>query len=199
MSYKNYAQVKAIEKKNKERLLKVNPMLPETSGIYFLTRVDEDGFKYAYIGQAVNIIQRMCSHLTGYQHIDLSLKKHGLYDEEKRPFGWNINFLKFPKNQLDEKEQYYIKQYALNGYQLRNKTSGSQGKGKNQIDDYKPHKGYRDGLIQGEKNASKKVAHLFEKHLKVETKDEIPNRYQLQALDKFNDFLNLHKEVGNAE
>lgn len=60
---------------NKKRLLKVNPDLDNKSGIYFLTRVDENGIPFFYIGQAVHIIQRMCSHLTGYQHIDLSIKK----------------------------------------------------------------------------------------------------------------------------
>ena len=37
----NYRQVYAIEKKNKERLLKVNPKLNDKSGIYFLLREDE--------------------------------------------------------------------------------------------------------------------------------------------------------------
>lgn len=32
----NYRQVYAIEKKNKDRLLKVNPKLNDKSGIYFL-------------------------------------------------------------------------------------------------------------------------------------------------------------------
>ena len=36
MANRTYKQVKAIEKKNKERLLKVNPDLDEGSGIYFL-------------------------------------------------------------------------------------------------------------------------------------------------------------------
>ena len=68
----NYRQVYAIEKKNKERLLKVNPKLNDKSGIYFLLREDENGFKFAYIGQARSVLQRLCSHMSGYkQHIDL--------------------------------------------------------------------------------------------------------------------------------
>lgn len=165
MAYKNYAQIKAIEKKNKERLLKINPYLTEESGIYFLLREDEDGFKYAYVGQAKHILTRLAQHLVGFQHIDLSLKSHKFYDKETNPYGWEIYFLRFPIEQLDEKEQYYIKQYATAGYQLRNKTSGSQGVGKKKIDEYKPAKGYRDGLKQGYKNASKEVSNLFEKHL----------------------------------
>lgn len=46
MQNRNIAQVKAIECKNKERLLKVNPNLNEGSGIYFLTRVDENSADY---------------------------------------------------------------------------------------------------------------------------------------------------------
>lgn len=39
----NLRQAKAIEYKNKKRLLEINPSLDEGSGIYFLTRSDEDG------------------------------------------------------------------------------------------------------------------------------------------------------------
>lgn len=51
----NYKKIYAIEKSNRERLLKVNPKLDDKSGIYFLTRTDEDGISYFYIGQAVKI------------------------------------------------------------------------------------------------------------------------------------------------
>lgn len=192
MNYNNIKQIKAIEYKNKQRLLAVNPKLDDRSGIYFLTREDENGFKFAYIGQAKHIITRMCQHLVGYQHIDLSLKRHGLLSSDK-PYGWNVNFIHFPESELDEKEQYYIKQYALNGYQLRNKTSGSQGEGKAQIEEYRPHKGYRDGIEQGKKNASKEISHLFDLHLEVSTKNDPPTKNQEKALEKFNDFLGYHK------
>ena len=198
MNYKNFKQVKAIEYKNRQRLLEVNPGLNNMSGIYFLTREDEDGFLYAYVGQAKDILQRLCSHLVGYQHIDLSLKKHGLYSKDN-PYGWKVNYKTFPVSQLDEKEQYYIKQYALNGYQLRNKTSGSQGQGKRQIDEYKPSRGYRDGLAQGRKNSSKEIAHLFDKHLSYSTKNNPPTKNQQKAAEKFEDFLNYHKEVERIE
>jgi hypothetical protein len=191
MAYKNYTPIKAIEYKNRQRLLAVNPGLNNMSGIYFLSREDEDGFKYAHVGQAKDILQRLCSHLVGYQHIDLSLKKHGLYSQEN-PYGWKVNYKTFPISQLDEKEQYYIKMYALNGYQLRNKTSGSQGQGKRQIDEYKPSRGYRDGLHQGRKNASKEVSHLFDKHLEYTTKNNPPTKNQQKAVEKFEEFLNFH-------
>lgn len=188
----NIRRAKAIENKNKKRLLAINTTLDEQSGIYFLTRTDENGIKYAYIGQAKHLLTRLAQHLVGYQHIDLSLRKHGLYAEGKE-YGWNFGFLHYPLSELDEKERYYITLYAQKGYQLRNKTAGGQGEGKAQIDEYKPSKGYRDGLKQGYKNASREIANLFEKHLNVSRKSEKPNKIQEKALAKFNDFLNFHK------
>lgn len=189
----NLKKVKAIEAKNKEKLLSINPDLDENSGIYFLTRTDENNIRYAYIGQAKHLLTRLAQHLTGYQHIDLSLKKHGFHSAEN-PHGWKVGYLHFTLSELDEKEQYYIKQYAQYGYQLRNKTAGGQGVGKEQIDEYRPSKGYRDGLKQGYVNASKEVAHLFEKHLRVSIKSDKPNKVQEKALNKFEEFLNFHKE-----
>ena len=78
----NLRKAKAIEAKNKKRLLAIDPYLDEGSGIYFLVRKDENGIKYAYIGQAKHLLTRLAQHLSGYQHIDLSLKKHGLYSSE---------------------------------------------------------------------------------------------------------------------
>lgn len=193
MVYKNYKQRLAVENKYKKKLLEINPTLDDESGIYFFTREDSNGFKYAYIGQAKHILSRLAEHFTGYQHIDLSIKKHGLYSDDN-PEGWRINFKKFPEADLDNMEQYYIKQYADNGYQLRNKTSGGQGVGKTQIDDIRPTKGYRDGLIQGRKNASKEIARLFEKHLNYSKKSDKPNKNQDKALIKFEEFLNYYKD-----
>lgn len=181
----NPRQRYAIESKNRKRLLEVNPSLTDESGIYFLTRTDENGFRYAYIGQAVHILQRLAQHLVGYQHIDLSLKKHNLYSIEN-PYGWKIGFMHFPVSQLDEKEQYYIKMYADNGYQLRNKTSGSQGEGKAQIDEYRPQKGYRDGIKQGRKNLARELSSIAEKHLEIRLKPEKQgNKVSEKQYEKF--------------
>ena len=183
----NYRQLYAIKKANKERILKVCPNCPETSGIYFLLR-EEDGFKYAYIGQSVNILQRLADHLQGYQYIDLSIKKHGLWSEENQT-GWVIHFLEFPKEQLDEKEQYFIKGYANGGWQVYNHTSGSQGKGKKALDNQKATKGYLQGLSNGYMNARKDIAHLFKLHLDYVPKKNPPTVNQQKALQKFADFL----------
>lgn len=186
----------AIEQKNRKKLLQVNPNLDDNSGIYFLTRVDEYGFKYAYIGQAVHILQRLAGHLVGYQHIDLSLKKHGLYADDN-PNGWKIGFLNFPISELDKQEQHYIKAYADYGYQLRNKTSGSQGEGKAKIDEYRPTKGYRDGIRQGKINLARELSSIAEKHLKIEIRaDKANNKVSQKQLEKFMELINadLYKD-----
>ena len=185
----NFRQAKAIEQKNKKRLLEINPDLDEQSGIYFLTRTDEENIRYSYIGQAKHILTRLAQHLVGYQHIDLSLKKHGLYSSEK-PHGWKIGFLHFPESKLDEMEQHYIKQYAQYGYQLRNKTSGSQGAGKKQIDEFRPQKGYHDGIRQGKKMLARELSNIIAKHLVVSLKEEKKNnKVSIKAFEKFNDLL----------
>ena len=186
----NFKKAKAIENTNKLLLKKVNTDLDEESGIYFFTRTDEDGIRYAYIGQAKHILTRLAQHLAGYQHIDLSLKKHGLYADDN-PHGWKIGFLHYPLEELDKQEQHYIKTYAQYGYQLRNKTSGSQGAGKKQIDEYRPQKGYYDGLKQGKKVLARELTNIIDKHLKISIKEgKESNKVSIKALDKFNDLLN---------
>lgn len=189
MSYEKLKQVKAIERKNKERLLSMYPELNDKSGIYFLLRKDENGIKYAYIGQAKHLLTRLAQHLSGYQHIDMSLKKHGFFLENKE-YGWRIHCINYEEHELDEKEQHYIKMYASYGYQLRNKTAGGQGEGKVQIDEYKPSKGYRDGLRQGRKNLAKELSHIIDKHLVVSLKSGKENNgISVKALEKFNNLL----------
>ena len=191
MTKEELMRIKAIEKANKERILKVCPNMPDRSGIYFLTRA-ENGFKYAYIGQAKKLLTRLAGHLKEYQHIDLSLRKHGFYSEDN-PTGWSVSFYEFAENSLDEAEQFYIREYANAGYQLRNKTSGSQGEGKKDIAD-EPTKGYLEGLHNGYKKAQKEIAHLFKLHLKCGTKKEPPTKLQAKALDKFNNFIAVEGE-----
>lgn len=191
MDYKKLRQAKAIETTNRKRLLKINPKLDDGSGIYFLTRTDENEIPYFYIGQAVHIIQRMCSHLTGYQHIDLSIKKSGFYSKEN-PYGWKINFIHYPVEQLDKMEQYWILEYTKKGYQCRyNKTSGSQGEGKEKINEFRPAKGYRDGLQQGKITLARELKHIIDTHLNVSIRPEkTNNKVSIKALEKFNDLLN---------
>lgn len=197
--WNNIAKAKSIERKNRERILAVNPHVDEKSGIYFLTRKDEDGFRYAYIGQAVNLLSRLAGHLKGYQHIDLSIKSHGLYSTDNI-YGWKIGFMHYPAEELDKWEQYWIKKYADGGYQLRNKTSGSQGKGKKQIADYKPPKGYRDGIQQGRMNLARELANIADKHLVISLKPEKQNNSVSQRqFVRFMELLYGEKDGGSDE
>ena len=195
MSYQNIARAKAIEQENKKRLLKLNPKLNDKSGIYFLLREDENEFKYAYIGQAVHTLSRLASHLVGYeQHIDLSLKRHKLYDKEKNPYGWRVEFLNFPESQLDEKEKYYIKLYADKGYQLRNVSLGGQGENRasGSIGERKTPKGYIQGIQQGKKVLAMELSSIAEKHLKIELReDKANNKVSHKQYEKFMELLKV--------
>ena len=190
----NMRQIKAIENQNKKRLLSVNPKLNDRSGIYFLLREDENNFKYAYIGQARSVLQRLCGHMSGYkQHIDLSLRKHKLYDKDNNPYGWRVEFLNFPLSQLDEKEKFYIKLYADKGYQLRNVSVGGQGSERDRgtIGERKPHKGYYDGLLQGKRVLARQLSSIAEKHLKIEIReDKKNNKVSQKQFEKFKELMN---------
>lgn len=134
----------------------------------------------------------MCSHLTGYQHIDLSLKKRGFYSEDN-PYGWQINFIHYPKDELDQMEQYWILQYTKKGYQCRyNKTAGGQGEGKEKINEFRPSRGYHDGLEQGRKNLARELSSIAEKHLKIEIReDKANNKVSQRQYEKFMDLLKV--------
>lgn len=164
----------------------------DESGIYFLLREDENGFKFAYIGQAKSVLQRLCSHMTGYQqHIDLSIRKHKLYSEDN-PYGWRVEFLNFPESQLDEKEKYYIKLYADNGYQLRNVSIGGQGENRDSgsIGERKAPKGYLQGIQQGRKNMARDLSHIIDKHLVVSIRsDKQGNKVSERQFEKFKELL----------
>lgn len=189
-NYKNFVKAKAIEAENRKRWLKLNPNLNDNSGVYILCRVDEDGFKFGYAGQAKHILTRLCQHSAGHQqHIDLSLKKHGLYSENN-PYGWTVICENFSEASLDRAEQFYIKWLADQGYQLRNKTGGSQGAGKKQIDEYRPAKGYYDGLKQGKKSLARELSYIIDTHLQVSLKPEKQNnKVSIRAFERFQNLI----------
>lgn len=144
----------------------------------------------------------MASHLVGYeQHIDLSLRKHKLYDKEKNPYGWRVEFLNFPESQLDEKEKYYIKLYADNGYQLRNVSIGGQGGNRDSgsISERKAPKGYLQGVQQGRKNLARELSNIAEKHLKIELReDKANNKVSQKQYEKFKELLKEGKDETNS-
>lgn len=187
----NLKKIKAIEKVNKNCILSYFPNISDEVGVYIMTR-EENGFKYAYIGQAQKILTRLAGHLRGYQHIDLSIKKHGFYSNTNIT-GWKIIFLYCTAAELDEKEKRYIKKYANEGYQLRNKTAGGQGKGKFAIAENKPSKGYYDGLKQGYKNAQKEITKLFASNLTATHAGEKLTKTKEKALLKFKKFIEVQE------
>lgn len=191
----NLKRAKSIEQKNKQRLLAVNPNLDEGSGIYFLTREDELGIRHAYVGLAHHLLTRLAQHLANFQYIDNSIRKHGLYSE-KNPYGYKVNFLHFPESELEEKERYYITQYSLQGYQMKNRDTGG-GAGKQELGERKPSKGYRDGIIQGKRSLAKQLSEIIQKHLTVTVREEKKgNKVSERQLEKFNQLLdeNNYKE-----
>lgn len=190
----NWRQIYAIKKQRERELLKVNADLPRRSGIYILRRY-EHGLKFGYVGQSVNMLERMITHLNGYKakdptHIDKSLKAHGLYSSDNET-GYKIDFVEYPKELLDEKETEYVLKYGNMGYQLRNGTTGSQGEGK-KILYHKDRKGYNQGLINGYENARKDIKQYFKYLTFMQAKDGKLNE---RMFEKFKEFL----QGGNNE
>lgn len=182
----NYRQVFAIQKKQREQLLKLNPNLTNNSGIYLFLRTDPDGITYFYCGQSVHCLDRLISHMNGYSHIDLSIKKRKLYSEDN-PYGWKIKMAEYPIEKLDEMERYWILEMQKRGYQARyNKTAGGQGEGKEKINEYKPAKGYRDGIKQGKKSLARDLSGIIDKHLEVKIQPgKENNKVSQKQRDKF--------------
>jgi hypothetical protein len=193
---KTIAQVRAIESKNKERFLALNPKLDEGSGIYILFR-EENGIRHAYVGQAKHILTRLAQHLVGYQHIDLSLKKHGLYSD-KNPNGYKVFFEHCSISALDDAEREWIRHMASKGYQLKNHTIGGQDDAKKGMDNQKSPRGYRDGVRQGEKNARREIAKLFKNHLTFAINGKSTVHKQ-NAYAKFKEFITIEEEGDKDE
>lgn len=151
--------------------------------------------RFAYVGQAKNVLKRLAQHMMGHeQHIDLSLKKRGLYSQDERPFGWKITAVYCEKQYLDDKERQYILWMSNRGYQLYNKTSGGQDGGKIGIAPNAPARGYRDDLKKGYENARRDVAKLFEKNLRAEI-NGVPNKLKERAMTKFQEFIKNCKKI----
>lgn len=185
----NYRQIYARKAECERRIKEVCPDCPNTSGIYFILR-EEDGFRYGYIGKARHLLERLGQHLIGYQHIDLSIKKHGLWSEDN-PIGYKIHFLQFPESELDEKERYFIQRYANAGWQLRNVESGGTT-GKTDIGERRQARGYFDGKEAGYLMARKEVAHWFKLHLNVSIKKQTKNAEK--AMERFKQFCDWEAE-----
>ena len=148
----------------------------------------EDDFKLLIVKRFVIVFEDGITVIR-HQHIDLSIKKHGLYSDTN-PTGWQIEYANCPEEQLDNNERLLISDYANRGYQLRNKTAGGQDGGKFGIADNRPAKGYHDGLQQGYENARKEIKHLFDLYLTAVITANKPTKRHENALQKFYDFIN---------
>lgn len=184
---KSYEEIKARNEQIRKQWLSVNAILSDASGIYILTR-EENGFKYAYVGQAKHVLSRLIDHSNGYDMwIDLSIRKHGLFSKAN-PTGWMVKSYSCPESTLNHFETLFIREYAGKGYQMRNKTSGGQCAGKIGIAANKPAKGYYDGVAQGRANVQRELRDMFRVSLEVSIKGK-PNKNKEKALRRFMDFI----------
>ena len=178
-----------MKRERENRIKKICPDIPYSSGIYVFYRTDEANIRRAYCGQAVSLCERCASHLAEYDHIALSLKKHGFYNEEN-PNGWKLAFRTCPKSELDDREVATIKSFADSGFQMYNITAGRQSAGKKVTGDYKPPKTYREGVQHGKVVLARELSHIIDTHLTVELKPEkAENKVSQRALEKFNSLL----------
>ena len=190
MAEQNFRKIYAMKAEREKRIKSICPDIPYSIGIYAFYRTDEAGIRRAYVGQAVNLCERCASHLAEYDHIALSLKKHGFYSEDN-PYGWKLAFKTCPKSDLDEREVATIKSFADDGFQMYNITAGSQSTGKLVTGQYKPPKTYRQGIQAGKLSLARELSSIVEKYLKIELKDEckgkkVPER----QFEKFKELMN---------
>lgn len=189
MGKPNYKQIYAIKAEREGRIKKICPNIPYSSGIYVFYRTDEAQIRRAYCGQAINLCERCASHLGEYDHIALSLKKHGFYSDENT-HGWKLAFKTCPKSELDEREVATIKSFADDGFQMYNVTAGSQSIGKLVTGQYKQPKTYSQGVQQGRKNLAKELSNIADKHLVISLKPEKSgNKVSERQLVKFMELL----------
>lgn len=167
MAFNNYARIRARQEKEKMRILKCNPTIDNGTGIYIFYRYDPTVSKgVCYIGQAKHLLDRLASHLMGYQAIDLSIKKHGLYDCVKNPEGYRVAVVcHCDIYSLDKCERQAIESYQKDGWMLKNITAGGQIDKGGDINQRKASKGYLDGLKQGYSNCLKDIKEFFDKYL----------------------------------
>lgn len=195
----DYRKRYAILNKNKERWLQFSPIRDE-SGIYILTRYDENGFKFAYVGQGKKVLTRLAEHPMGYkQHIDFSLRKHGIGAPFVKDDKWKCEKVIYcPEAELNDLEQEWIRKCHELGYQLLNKTTGSQGQGKQALGEQKPAKGYYDGIKQGRKKVIEEITYRLDKG-DIRLVIDNPNKRKEQHLTKLMEILRENdNEVNNS-
>lgn len=185
----NYKQLYAIKRDLEKKVQVHNSEITHDSGIYAFERT----VNYVYVGQSKDLLNRTVSHLQGYeQHIDLSLKKHGLYSEVN-PDGWRIKILdKCDFDDLDGAERWWIEYYNTNPlYNVLNITDGGQGKGKSDIGQRKAVKGYQDGKKAGRDKILKEINERLVKG-DIRLVIESPNKIKEKHLAKLYEILGVN-------
>lgn len=157
----NYRKIYAIQASNEKRVIKHFGNPTNASGVYIFKRWNEERQKNCYyVGQAKNLLRRIAQHLSEYNHLALSIKKHGLCSEEN-PDGWQCSWKFCKVEELDDLERITIKLYNV---ELYNITLGGQGAGKTDINQRAERKGYNQGKIDGSKKAYKEISELIKKY-----------------------------------
>lgn len=185
----NNRQHFSILQSYERRVLDACPGMPLRPGIYVFYRDDETGLQFAYVGQAKKLLERCANHFMCYDHLGLSLTKRKFFSESN-PYGWRLSYEECDIDDLDIKEKEKIREIGNKGYQLYNKTAGGQGEGKTKINEYKPAKGYRDGVKQGRKTLQRELNHIIDSYLDIQLKPEKQNNKTAQKqLEKFKTLL----------
>ena len=94
-----------------------------------------------------------------YSSKEKSMKAHGLYSEENKN-GYKIDFFHCPVSQLDEKEREYIQKAIDAGWIVKKSRLAVDRMKVRKIADYRPAKGYRDGIQQGKKTLARDLSHI---------------------------------------
>ena len=178
----NWKQLYAVKREMEKKIKALAPNMENRAGIYVWYRKQ---YRF-YAGQSVKLVDRSIQHLQQYDHLGMSIRKHGLYSKEN-PYGWNIIYFYCDKNELNEKERETIAKWAEHNISY-NITSGGQDKGKIDINERAPTKNYTDGLKQGRANAIKEIKVLFDKYLDYVIKGET-NKVKERKLNEFKEIL----------
>jgi len=188
----NWKQIYAKQKASEERIRKlVGHFEEDRTGIYMFKRINEYGVVSFYIGKAEkqSLLKRMAQHLTSYQHIDLSIRKYGLYDSVKNPYGYKAMILTYCEPELcNELERKMIQQCLEKGWVTKNVESGGTAN-KTDIEIRRASKGYREGVEYGYKKAIREIKVYFSKYLDYGIKGK-PNKLKERKYNEFKEWLN---------
>lgn len=198
---KNQIWFTKVRDKKKE-ILKQNPNIDNSSGIYIIWRYDPElKNDIIYVGQSLHCLDRLAKHLLGYQAIDNSIRKHKVYDAEKNPNGYRFDIQEHCSAELlDEREKHWIEEYRKYGWILKNITGGGQIDKATDINERKASKGYHDGLKQGYLNCLRDVREFFDKYLDFVikeprlTKTKKPVAIKQKKYEEFKKLLEREKD-----